>query len=228
MEFRSLLGTMSAFFKIGGTSGVRLKNSTGNLLVRNTGDTADAAITASTVSVSGDSMQLNSDAADTGADRAYTLARPAAGMTAAVTLTFPPTAGSPGQGLTTDGTGAMTFTDVGTSASALKKDTTTLAFSSLPAVAMFTLPADAIVHEVRVIIDPPWSTAAQMSVGIATSMSKYSGVTDVDLQQAAGTAFIITPNNVAVATTEALQITYVSMAATAGSARVEVEYSVPA
>ena len=65
--WQKLLGTVSSSFKVG-LSGVLLKNASGNLLVRNNADSADASVTASLVNVSGDSLVINSDAASSGAD----------------------------------------------------------------------------------------------------------------------------------------------------------------
>src|SRR6187551_1075308 len=99
--FSDLLGTTKAAFRIGGTLGVRLKNSAANLLVRNADDSADAAITASKVNISGNVLEINSDAAGAGADWKLIIQRAAAGMAADVTLTFPPDDGTSGQVLST-------------------------------------------------------------------------------------------------------------------------------
>lgn len=93
MSFISdIIATTASFFKIG-LSGVRLKNSSGNLLVRNSSDSADAQVTASMLKNSGDSLEINSDAADTGTDRKLTLSKnPSA--SAALTVQFPPAKGT--------------------------------------------------------------------------------------------------------------------------------------
>ncbi len=67
-----LFGTTKAFFRIGKT-GPRLKDSSGNLLVRNPGDSADAELTTSFLHNSGNSIEINSDAANTGTDRKLTI-----------------------------------------------------------------------------------------------------------------------------------------------------------
>lgn len=46
-SLHDLLGTLRSYFLIGGTGGVRLKNSSGVLAIRNAADSADAAVTAS-------------------------------------------------------------------------------------------------------------------------------------------------------------------------------------
>lgn len=105
-----VVGTVRGYIRLGLT-GVRLKNSSGTLVVRDAGDSADAAVTTSKVNVSGDSIDINSDAAGSGADWKYTVQRPASGMTAAVTLTLPPDVAA-GR-LVSDGSGNLSW-DTGT------------------------------------------------------------------------------------------------------------------
>lgn len=94
---------------IEGLPGVRLESNAGGLTVRDTGDTADAPATVSKLNVSGDAIEINSDAGGAGADWKYTIQRPASGMTAAVGLTLPPDDGAAGQVLQTDGAGVLTW-----------------------------------------------------------------------------------------------------------------------
>lgn len=224
--FSDLLGTLRATFKIGGTSGVNLKNSSGNLLVRNAADSADAQLTASKVNVSGDALEINSDAAGAGADWKYTLQRPASGMAAAVTLTLPPDDGSPGQVLQTDGSGNLTFVSAGSTASSEKIDTTALAFGASSPVAMFSTGAGDIISMIEVIIDTPFNGTPSLSVGITGTTSKYLSATDVDLTAAAGTVFRVHPGLDA-AGVEALIATYAAGGASAGAARINVHYATP-
>jgi hypothetical protein len=109
-KFAGLLGTLSGYFKIG-LSGVRLKNSSGNLLVRNSADNADSAVTASTLNASGDSLIINSDAAGSANDWTLTLSR-ATAQTSAVTFRYPATNGTNGYYLQTDGSGNSTWAAV--------------------------------------------------------------------------------------------------------------------
>ncbi|MGH9894515.1 MAG: hypothetical protein ACREA0_21540, partial [bacterium] len=139
--WQDLAGTLGAYIKVG-LSGVRLKNSSGHLLVRNSGDSADAEITASKVKVSGEILEINSDAAGSGADWKYSLQRPASGMGAAVVLTLPVDDGTPDQVLKTDGSGVLSWVSAGNTALAKKVDTTTLAFNSSSPLAMFTTGAN--------------------------------------------------------------------------------------
>lgn len=226
-----LFGTTKAFFRLG-VGGVRLKNNAGNLDVRNSGDSADAAVTASKLNLSGDVLDINSDAAGAGADWKYTLQRPATGMTEAVTLTLPPTDGSPDQVLKTDGAGVLTWADAASTASQIKVDSTPLAFDSTATVAMFSIADGTVVQRVAVIIDTPFDGTGptpSMSVGTSGSPSKYLGAGDVDLTAAAETAFIVHANKPAVTGGgEALEIAFTAGgAATAGAARVQVHYVTP-
>lgn len=225
--FSDLIGTTKAYFKIGGTAGVRLKNSSGALLVRNTGDSADAAVTTSKVNVSGDVIDINSDAAGAAADWKYTIQRPAAGMTAAVTLTLPVDDGTASQVLSTDGSGVLSWTTAGDTALADKMNSTSLAFGSASPVAMFTTGAADIIDRIEVVIDTAFDGTPTMSVGVAGTTSKYMGTTDVDLTTTAATVFEVHPGLDA-AGAESLIITYSAGGAAAGAARVIVHYGTPA
>lgn len=221
-----LAGTVGAFFKLG-ISGVRLKNSSGNLLVRNTGDSADAELTASKVKVSGEILEINSDAAGSGADWKFTIQRPTSGMGAAVVLTLPVDDGTADQVLKTDGSGALSWTSAGNTALAEKVDTTTLAFDSTSPVAMFTTGAGDVINEVRIIIDTAFDGTPSVSIGISGSTSKYMGATSVDLTAAAATVFTVHPG-LAAQGAESLIATYSAGSASVGSARIEVAYDTPA
>ena len=225
--FSDLIGTTKAYFKIGGTTGVRLKNSSGALLVRNTGDSADAAITTSKANISGDVIDINSDAAGAAADWKYTIQRPAAGMTAAVTLTLPADDGTASQLLSTDGTGVLSWATAGDTSLADKLNKTSLAFGTASTVTIFSTGAADIIDLIEVIIDTAFDGTPTMSVGIAGTTSKYMGTTDVDLTAAAATVFEVHPGLTA-AGAEALIITYAAGGATVGAARVIVHYATPA
>lgn len=223
-----LAGTVTGYLRLGLT-GVQLKNSTGNLAIRNSSDTTDAEVTAAKVNVSGDAIEINSDAAGSAADWKYTIQRPASGMTAAVTLTLPVDDGTPGQALTTDGNGALSWAAAGNTAMCATVDTTTIAHDSSSPVAAFTLPANAVVDEVEVVVDTTFNgTAPSMSVGISGTPSKYMGATGNNLKDASGTRFVAHPNHPAVGTTEDIIVTLNADSSSAGSARVLVTYSVPA
>lgn len=225
--FSDLWGTTKAYFKIGGTTGVRLKNSAGDLLVRNTGDTADAAITTSKANISGDVLDINSDATGAAADWKYTIQRPAAGMTAAVTLTLPVDDGTAGQVLSTDGAGVLSFVSAGVTSLADKLNDTSLAFGTASPVAMMTTGAADIVDYIDIVIDTAFDGTPSLSIGVSGTTSKYSSTTDVDLTAAAGTVFTVHPG-LGAQGAEALIATYVAGGATAGAARIIVHYATPA
>jgi hypothetical protein len=134
-----LKGTSAGSFLIA-IGGVLLKHTAGTLQIRNAGDTADAELTASKLNLSGNAIDLNADAAGSGADWLYRLQRPSTGMAAAVTLTLPVDDGSPSQVLQTDGNGVLNWTSIAGTGDQVAKDTTALAFGSSGVVAMFTLP----------------------------------------------------------------------------------------
>lgn len=225
--FPKLVGTVAGYFKIG-IGGVRLKNSSGNLLVRNTGDSGDANITAAQVNVSGNSIVINSDAAESGSDYKITLTRPSSGMSASYTLTLPVDDGSSGQVLQTDGSGTLSFVSAGSTAQCVTTDSTTVAFNTSSPVAAITLPANAVVESVEVIIDTPYVNGSpSLSVGISGTTSKYLGTTDVDLTASAKTRFQTFPNEQASGSTEAVIVTLNPDTCDAGSARVLVNYRVP-
>lgn len=224
----NITGTTSSFLKIGLT-GVRLKNVSGDLEVKNSEDNAYSAVTTSKVSVTGEVIDINSDAAGSGADWKYTIQRPVTGMSAGVVLTLPIDDGSPNQMLVTDGSGNLSWVTATATSMNVAVDTTTIAFGSSSPISAFTLPANAAVHQIDIIIDTPFDgTSPQMSVGVAGTTSKYTGNGDVNLQGTAGDVYSVYPGLVPVGTTEAIIITCAAGSASVGSARVLVFYSVPA
>lgn len=208
--------------------GTKLKNNAQSLQVRNAADTADAELTSSKVNISGEDLVLNSDAAGTGNDWRMTIRRALTGMAAHLTWVFPASYGSAGQVLGTDGNGNITLVTIGGSADKVGVDTTTIAFNSTSPVTAFTLPANAVVSTVDVIIDTAFNGTPSLSVGITGTTSKYMGSNEVDLKDSAGSRWTSTPNNAPVGTTESIIITYAAGGATAGSARVLVSYFIPA
>lgn len=223
--FSDLLGTTKDYFKLGFT-GVRLKNSAGNLLVRNTGDSADAEITTAKLNNSGDSIVINSDSVGTAADWKITIARPTSGMTADVSLTLPVDDGTAGQILATDGNGILSWASAGSTGLADKVDTTTLAFGSTSPLAMFSTGAADIINYIEVVVDTAFDgSAPTMSIGVAGTTSKYSATTDVDLKTVG--AYLIHPAQTAQGI-ESLITTYASSSSAVGSARVLVHYCTPA
>ncbi len=227
-RFIDLLGTTFDKLQVGiGTTAVSIKQVAGKLRARNKADSADAPVVGSVIAASGDFLELNEDAVGAAADWKYTLARPAAGMTAARTITLPPDAGTAGFALSTDGAGNTSWVAIAAGNDKVITDTTTLAFGSVSPLAMFSLPANAVIHGVTVVIDTAFNGAPSLSVGIAGTVSKYLGATSVDLTQAAATSFDVEPGLASVGAIEALIATYAAGAAAAGSARILVAYSIP-
>lgn len=223
----NIVGTTSAFLNIG-LAGVRLKNVTGNLEVKSNNDSTYAGVTTSKVSITEEVLELNSDAVGSGADWKYSLQRPTSGMNAAVALTLPINDGTASQVLQTDGNGVLSWVSAGSTAQCTSVDTTNLAFGSTSPVTALTLPANAVVSQVDVIIDTPFNgTAPTMSVGIAGTVSKYMGAGDVNLKGTAKDVYSVFPGEDAVGTTENIIITYAADTSSSGSARVLVYYSIP-
>jgi hypothetical protein len=219
-------GTLQSFFRLG-LSGPRLKANGSNLVVRNGGDTADATVTASSHSSSGDvGLIINSDAAATGADWSITIQRPSTGMTASYTLTLPVDDGTPNQVLSTDGAGVLSWASSASTASSAKVDSTSLAFGSTSPVTMFTTGASDIINEVRIIVDTAFNGTPTVSVGISGTTSKYMASTQNDLTATATTTFAVHPGLTAQGA-EAIIATYAAGGASAGAARIEVEYYTP-
>lgn len=226
-----LVGTIKSKFQIGGKTGVNLKNSSGNLLVRNAGDSADSEVTASKVNVSGNDVVLNSDAAGSGNDWTTTLRRNAS-QTEAITVIFPADDGTDGYYFRKKAGGGAGVVELeyvappsGASGADLT-DTTSLAFGSSSPVAMFSTSATAVIKEIEVVIDTAFDGTPTMSVGIVGTTSKYMATAESDLTAAATTSFIVHPNLPAQGV-EALIITYSAGGATAGAARVLVTYVEP-
>lgn len=220
-----LAGTFETLLQIGGFSGVSLKNSSGNLLVRNAADSADADLTAATLKANGPDVILDADG------DALTISRNSA-QSGALQLIAPPAKSTDGFVLsqkagTAAGVVELEFVSAANTAALTARDTTSLAFGSSSPVAMFQLPANAVLEKVTVIVDTLFNgTAPTMTVGIAGTTSKYVGATQVNLK--ATGQYIIHNSLAANGSAEDLIITYSADSSSAGAARVIVDYSVPA
>lgn len=223
--FADLIGTTLGYFRIG-KSGPRLKDNTGELRIRNSADSADVAVTADQYKATGDvGLVINSGAAGSGSDWSFTLQRATSGMTADVVLTLPPNDGSPGQVLSTDGSGVTSWVSAASTAASLTLDTTTISFGASSPVSLFTLPANAIIDHVDVIVDTAFDGTPTLTVGVSGDTARFMGAGDNALGEIA--VWRTHPGIEAVGTTEALIATYSSGGATVGSARVVVAYAVP-
>lgn len=228
--FMDIKGTSQLVFQIG-KFGPKIKSVGGtDIQIRDVNDGNFAPLTASHFYSAGDTFTLNSQAANAGSDWVYNFARPTSGMTAAVTLTLPADAGTNGYVLQTDGAGNLSWVAQSSPPSVTSKitvDTTTLAFGASSPVSMFTLPANAVVLKVAVIIDTVFDGTPSLQIGISGTTDKYMTSSSVDLTSGAGDRWESNPNNAAVGTTEAIIATYSAGSATQGSARLLVEYSIP-
>ena len=219
-----LVGTLNDYLRVGLT-GPRLKSATGNLAVRNAGDTADAELTTSKVNVSGPDIVLDSDG------NALTVSGNSA-QSGALQIIFPPAKAADGQTLAQKaGSGAgvieFEFVSAGNTALADKVDTTSLAFGDSSPVAMFTTGAADVIEYFDIVADTAFDGTPSLSIGISGQTSKYVASTKVDLTSPAGTTFRIF-NSLDAQGAEALIATYVAGGATQGAARILVHYSQPA
>lgn len=226
MRFLDLLGTLSTKFQLG-IQGLILKNTGGKIRVRNAADSADAPLVASLLSASGDEIQINEDAAGAGDDWKYAIKRPVAGMSADQQLVLPPDAGTAGFAMFTDGAGNTYWGAAAAATNLEATDTTSLVFGSSSPQAMFTLPANAVVLKVQVVIDTAFNGAPSLSIGVTGTLAKYLASTSVDLAAAAGTVFEVSPGLAANGSAENLIATYAAGGATAGAARLLVTYAIP-
>lgn len=227
-------GTSQSHFSVGtanpaGGTGVILLNSSGNLIVKLSDQSATSNVTGAEFLATGNiGLVMNSDATSTGSDWKLSIARPSSGMTADWTLTLPTTAGSAGQVLSTDGSGNTSWVSASSTAQCWTVDTTNVAFGSSSTISAFTLPANAVVLEVQVIVDTPFDGTANLSVGVSGNASKYFGAGMSSLQTDATSVFSYAPGIPADTSSEAIEIAYSAGGATAGAARVLVSYAVPA
>lgn len=210
--WEKIIGTLNGSFQVA-LNGVRLKNNAGGLQVRNPADSAFAGVAASAV-----------DIQDANGQRARLLVPDLAGD---YTLTLPADDGSPSQALTTDGAGVLSWTTLAGGTDKPVVDTTAIAFGSTSPIAMFTLPANAVITNIDIVVDTPFNGTPSLSIGITGTLSKYISSTEVDLTALAGTVFVINPGLPAPVASENLIATYAAGGASAGVGRILVSYVIP-
>ena len=209
-----IIGTQTGRFILGLT-GVSIKNNSGVLDVKNTADSAYASVKAQAVTVFNNTAGFG-NTIQSGATQA-----------ANFTYTLPLDDGTPSQVLSTDGTGLLTWVTAAATAHLWACDTTSIAFGSSATTVMFTLPANAVIDRVSIIVDTAFDGAPTMSVGVnGGSASKYAGSGDSLLTVA--DRYDVPNQQDAVGGTEALEFYYTAGGAIAGAGRVLVTYSVPA
>lgn len=226
-----LLGTALSKLQIGiDSAAMVLKSASSKLRIRNKADSADAELVASQISSSGDTHLWNEDAAGSGADWTMKHSRPSSGMTEAREYIWPsgnPTVGQVVEVASYSG-GVVTFDYVTAGGSNnLANDTTTLAFGTSSPETMFTLPANAVVDRILVVVDTAFNgTTPTVSVGITGTTSKFMPATASDLTVAG--IYEYDASDIATSgSTQAIIATYSAGSSSAGSARIIVSYSVP-
>lgn len=212
--WQKIVGTQVGSFILG-LLGVKLKNNSGSLQIRNNGDTAFTDVQAQDHILSNNGTGYKVTLTTSGA------------QTGDYSLTLPVDDGSPNQVLQTDGSGVLSWASAASTAADWKADVTTFAFGSSSPITMFTLPANAQIDKVDVFIDTAFDGTPSISVGVnGGSASKYVGSSDVNL--AALGRYTVWNTEIPSGSTENLEITYSAGSATAGAGRVVVTYAIPA
>lgn len=228
-KWEKLRGTLRTIFQIG-KGGPNIKASSGVVEFRNAADSAYADIRAALIELFGDDIVINAGAAGSGDDWTFTISRPSTGMTEDVQVIMPSDTPSPGMALAvaSESSGVITLEWISVEAGNDKviTDTTSLAFGTSSPLSLFTLPANAVIHLVKVIVDTAFDgTAPTLSIGVSGTASKYMGTSDVDLKTAG--IYEVDPGVTANGSTEALIATYAADSSAAGAARILVSYSIP-
>jgi len=211
-KWKKIRGVVGTIFQLG-IGGPNLKNNSGTIQAKNPADSAFANLHIQELSLNDDDTNK------------VTIKAPDA-LGADYTLELPSDDGSPGQALTTNGNGVLEWQSLTTGTDKVVTDTTALVFGSSSPVTMFTLPANAVIWLVRVIVDTAFNgSAPTASIGVSGTASKYMAATELDLKTVG--IYEVEPGITANGSTEALIITYVADSSSAGAARVIVEYSIP-
>lgn len=229
-EFRKLIGTTLTKFQLG-IGGPFLKAVSSKVRARNAADNADAELVGSILAASGDDLVINEDAAGSGADWKMTFRRPGSGMSEHRTVVLP--SGNPAVGQVLQvasyagGVVTLDYLTVAAGSDKTVCDTTSLAHNTSSPLTLFTLPANAVITLIQIIIDTAFDGAPTVTIGVTGTTSKYAGATDSDLTAQAGTVFEIVPGQTANGATENLIATYSAASATVGAARILIYYVIP-
>jgi hypothetical protein len=137
------------------------------------------------------------------------------------------TGGSNGHVLTTDGTGNLSFQATQSIGDTWKADSTTVNYNSGATIAAMTLPVNAIVDKVSVIVDTVFTgTAPTLTVGLqGGSGFEYVAANDANLK--VGDRYDVPSQIAPVGSSGNIEILYTADGSGAGAARVIVTYTVP-
>jgi hypothetical protein len=212
--WQKLAGTQTGSFILG-LLGVKLKNSSGDLQVRNNADTEFA-------SVEVKNLELHNNTAT----ESVTITT-RNDLAASYTLTLPADDGGPGQVLETDGAGNLSWVSAGDTSLAWKVFESEIDFGDTGPVTLFTLPATAVIDKVSVIVDTAFNGTPSLSVGVdGGNASKYFGSGDA-LLTALG-RYDVYSTEPAPGAAEDLEVAYTQGGATQGKVRVLITYAIPA
>jgi hypothetical protein len=158
-----IVGTQTGKFILGLT-GVTLKNNSGNLQVRNNADTAFSGATVSDITITNNTAGFGNTI------------RTQSTQSANYIYDLPLDDGSPSQVLSTNGSGVLSWVSAASTAALWTVDSTAFAFGSASTISAFTLPANAVVDRVTIIVDTAFDGTPTISVGVnGGSSSKYVG-----------------------------------------------------
>lgn len=107
------------------------------------------------------------------------------------------------------------------------KTSTILNFDSIGTLPAIILPANAIIGDIQVVIDTPFDSTPDVSIGILGNNTKYAVYSDITLVAPAKTVSLIYPGCPANGAAENINFYYARNGATVGSARVLISYSLP-
>jgi len=221
-----LTGTTKPDFQIDANNGgPAIQNDSGDLkLVDAAGDAVK--VTALELVLEGTADQV---VLDSGGTYPTTISS-AASPTEAVQFTLPPDNGSPGYVLTTlagDGVATWEAPSAG-SANGVLIARKAIAFGDSSPIALFSLPANAVVNQVDVLVNTAFDgTAPQITVGISGNTSKFTAASDVNLK-VVGSYGVTACRRVATSgSPQALIATYTADSSAAGAGFIDVYYSIP-
>ena len=137
------------------------------------------------------------------------------------------TGGTNGYILTTDGTGNLSWTATQSTGDAWKATSVTLAFGASATTTVMTLPANAIVDKVSVIVDTPFNgTSPTLTIGLSGGSGfEYASATDINLKS--GDRYDMPSQIPPSGTSGVIQALYSASGSTVGSSRIIVTYSTP-